>query len=50
MLQAFQKTIKEYVQLEGVGLHNGLKANLKLKPAELRIYTGLPFPKISKLL
>ena len=44
MLQAFQKTIKEYVQLEGVGLHNGLKANLKLKPAETN--TGIIFKRV----
>jgi UDP-3-O-[3-hydroxymyristoyl] N-acetylglucosamine deacetylase len=34
MLQNFQKTIKESVQLEGVGLHNGIKVKLSLKPAE----------------
>tara|TARA_B100001123_G_C15337368_1_gene1033379 strand:- start:1236 stop:2162 length:927 start_codon:yes stop_codon:yes gene_type:complete len=44
MLQAFQKTIKEYVQLEGVGLHNGLKVNLKLKPAEAN--TGIIFKRV----
>ena len=34
MLQDFQKTIKEPIQIEGVGLHNGLKVKLSLKPAE----------------
>ena len=34
MLQDFQKTIKEPTQLEGVGLHNGIKVKLSLKPAE----------------
>ena len=34
MLQDFQKTIKEPIQLEGVGLHNGIKVKLSLKPAE----------------
>jgi len=29
-----QKTIKETIELEGVGLHNGQKVNLLLKPAE----------------
>ena len=29
-----QKTIKESIEFEGVGLHNGLKVNLCLKPAE----------------
>ena len=30
----FQKTINETVELEGVGLHNGVKVKLKLKPSE----------------
>ena len=34
MFESFQKTIKESVQLEGVGLHNGIKVNLSLIPAE----------------
>ena len=34
MFGNFQKTIKESVQLEGVGLHNGIKVNLSLIPAE----------------
>ena len=34
MIQNSQKTIKESIQLEGVGLHNGVKVNLNLKPAE----------------
>ena len=29
-----QKTIKDIVELEGVGLHNGINAELKIKPAE----------------
>jgi len=29
-----QKTIKDPIELEGVGLHNGIKVNLSLKPAE----------------
>ena len=29
-----QKTIKEPIELEGIGLHNGIKVNLSLKPAE----------------
>ena len=33
MLQFFQKTIKDSIQLEGVGLHNGIKVNLSLKPS-----------------
>ena len=34
MSESSQKTIKESVQLEGVGLHNGIKVNLSLIPAE----------------
>jgi len=29
-----QKTIKETIKLQGVGLHNGVKANLKILPAD----------------
>ena len=29
-----QKTINENIELEGIGLHNGIKVNLCLKPAE----------------
>ena len=29
-----QKTIKESIEIEGVGLHSGIKANVCLKPAE----------------
>ena len=44
MLQFFQKTIKDSIQLEGVGLHNGIKANLCLKPAEVN--SGIIFKRI----
>ena len=30
----FQNTIKEQIDFEGVGLHNGIKVNLCLKPAK----------------
>ena len=33
-MENLQKTINETVELEGVGLHNGVKVNLKLKPSE----------------
>ena len=33
MFQFFQKTIKDSIQLEGVGLHNGIKVNLSLEPS-----------------
>jgi len=34
MLENLQKTIKSPIQLKGTGLHNGVEANLCLKPAE----------------
>jgi len=39
-----QKTIKEVIEFEGVGLHNGVKVNLCLKPAEVN--TGIKFKRI----
>ena len=30
----FQKTIKETIELEGIGLHNGISVNISLKPAQ----------------
>ena len=30
-----QKTIKDSIEFEGIGLHNGIKVNLCLKPAEV---------------
>jgi len=44
MHQDFQKTIKESVQLEGIGLHNGVKVNISLKPAEVN--SGIKFKRI----
>ena len=38
-----QKTIKESIELEGVGLHNGINANLCLKPAEIN--SGIKFKR-----
>ena len=38
-----QKTIKESVELEGVGLHNGISVNICLKPAEIN--TGILFKR-----
>ena len=38
-----QKTIKENISFEGVGLHSGLKANLIIKPAEPN--TGILFKR-----
>ena len=36
-----QTTIKETIELEGIGLHNGVKVNLCLKPAEVN--SGIQF-------
>lgn len=41
MYQDLQKTIKDSIQLEGVGLHNGIRVNLLLKPAEVN--SGIKF-------
>ena len=38
-----QKTIKENIELEGIGLHNGIKVNLCLKPAEVN--EGIKFKR-----
>lgn len=39
-----QKTIKEPIEFVGVGLHNGIKANLYLKPAEPN--SGIKFKRV----
>jgi len=38
-----QKTIKEPIELDGIGLHNGIKVNLRLKPAETN--SGIKFKR-----
>ena len=38
-----QKTIKENITIQGVGLHSGLEANLTIKPAEPN--TGIIFKR-----
>ena len=43
MFQDLQKTIRDSMQLEGVGLHNGIKVNLCLKPAEVN--SGIIFKR-----
>lgn len=43
MEKNFQKTIKEPIELQGVGLHNGIKVNLCLKPAEVN--SGIKFKR-----
>ena len=39
-----QKTLKEPIELHGVGLHNGVKVNVCLKPAEVN--SGIKFKRI----
>ena len=39
-----QKTIKEPIEFSGIGLHNGIKVNLCLKPAEAN--SGISFKRI----
>ena len=43
MRKNFQKTIKEPMEFKGVGLHNGIKVNLCLKPAEVN--SGIKFER-----
>ena len=43
MYSASQKTIKEPIELDGVGLHNGKNVNLCLKPAEVN--SGIKFKR-----
>ena len=43
MYEDLQKTIKDTIQLEGVGLHNGEKVNLFLKPSEVN--SGIKFKR-----
>jgi len=44
MLKSFQKTIKEKIELKGIGLHNGVEVNLIIKPAKPN--TGIIFKRI----
>ena len=43
MQNIMQKTVKEYIELEGVGLHNGVHVNICLKPAEVN--SGIKFKR-----
>ena len=43
MQKHLQKTLKEPVEFEGVGLHNGIRVNLCLKPAEAN--SGIKFKR-----
>ena len=42
-MSSFQKTIRESIEFEGVGLHNGINAKLCLKPAEVN--SGIKFKR-----
>ena len=44
MLKSNQKTLKEKIELKGVGLHNGLEVNLTIKPLESN--TGIIFKRV----
>ena len=44
MLKLNQKTICEPIKLNGVGLHNGIKANLIIKPANVNF--GIKFVEL----
>ena len=43
MLQSKQKTIKEKIDLKGIGLHNGVEVNLTIKPSKPN--TGIIFKR-----
>ena len=43
MEQNLQRTIKDPIQLEGVGLHNGIKVNICLKPSQAN--SGIKFKR-----
>ena len=44
MQKNLQNTIKDPIQLEGVGLHNGIKVNIFLKPAGVNF--GIKFKRL----
>ena len=44
MLKTNQKTIKENIDLKGIGLHNGIEVNLTIKPSEPN--TGIIFKRV----
>ena len=43
MLMNSQKTVKEPIELQGIGLHNGLKVNISIKPAQVN--SGIKFKR-----
>ena len=44
MLNINQKTIKEEIKLKGIGLHNGIEVNLRIKPADVNF--GIVFKRV----
>jgi len=44
MLKSNQKTLKEKIDLQGVGLHNGVEVNLTIKPSKPN--TGIIFKRV----
>ena len=44
MLRSNQKTIKEQIDLQGIGLHNGVEVNLTIKPSKPN--TGIIFKRV----
>ena len=44
MVGSLQKTIKEPIELQGIGLHNGIKVNICLKPADVNF--GIKFKRV----
>ena len=44
MLNINQKTVKEEIKLQGIGLHNGAEVNLTIKPADINF--GIVFKRV----
>ena len=36
-----QKTLKDKIEIDGIGLHNGIKVNLNIKPAKVNSHSFL---------
>ena len=44
MLKSKQKTLKEKINLQGIGLHNGAEVNLTIRPSKPN--TGIIFKRV----
>ena len=44
MSSSYQKTIKNSIEISGIGLHNGIKVNLLIKPADIN--SGIVFKRV----